>query len=58
MRLTLGIALKFHTSAAKGLKLKVIVFCKLIPEFVKVTGEKLVGELLVPPIMDRAKEYL
>ena len=42
----LGIApgknLKFYTSVAKGLKLKVRKFWRLIPTFVKVTGEKLV----------------
>ena len=36
--------LKFYTSAAKGLKLKVRKFLGLIPLFVEVTGKKLVGE--------------
>ena len=43
----LGLALransKFYTSLAKGLKLKVRKFLGLIPTFVEVTGEKLVG---------------
>ena len=45
--LALGMALKFHTIVAKMLKLKVRKFLELIPTFVEVTGEKLVGEL--PP---------
>ena len=40
--LALGMALKFYTSVAKGLKLEVWKFCGLLPTFVKVTGEKLV----------------
>ena len=36
-------ALKFYTSAAKGLKQKVTKFWGLITPFVEVTGEKLVG---------------
>ena len=35
--------LKFYTSVAKGLKLKVRKFRGLNPAFVEVTGEKLVG---------------
>ena len=35
--------LKFYISVAKGLKLKVGMFFGLIPTFVEVTGEKLVG---------------
>ena len=35
--------LKFHTSEAKGLKLKVKKFWSLIVKFAEVTGEKLVG---------------
>ena len=35
--------LKFYTSLTKGLKLKVRKFWWLIPTFVEVTGEKLVG---------------
>ena len=41
--LALGMGLKFYTSVAKGLKLKVGKFCRLIPTFVEVTGENLVG---------------
>ena len=41
--LALGMALKFYTSVAKGLKLIVKKFWELIPTFVEVTGEKLVG---------------
>ena len=42
-------ALKFYTSVAKELKLKVRKFWGLIPTFVEVTGEKLVG-LFAPPL--------
>ena len=38
-------ALKFYTCMAKGLKLKVRTFHRLIPTFVEVTEEKLVGGL-------------
>ena len=42
--------LKFCTSVAKGLKLKVRKFWGLIPTFVEVTGKKLVGgAFLIPP---------
>ena len=41
--LRIGMALKFYTSLAKWLTLKVIRFRGLIPTFVEVTGEKLVG---------------
>ena len=41
--LALGKNLKFYTSVAKGSKLKVRKFLGLIPMFVAVTGEKLVG---------------
>ena len=37
-------ALKFHSSLEKGLKIKVRMFLEIIPMFVEVTGEKLVGE--------------
>ena len=40
--------LKFYTSAAKGLKLKVRKFWWLIPTFVDVTGKKLVGGVFIP----------
>ena len=36
-------ALKFYTSVAKMLKLKVTKFCRLIQTFLEVTEEKLVG---------------
>ena len=36
-------ALKFYTSVEKGLKLKIRKFGGLIPTFVEVTEEKLVG---------------
>ena len=41
--LALGTNLKFYTSVAKGLKLKVRKFWGLILTFVEVTGEKLVA---------------
>ena len=43
--LPLGTNLKFYTSVAKELKQKVRKFWGLIPAFVEVTGEKLVGSL-------------
>ena len=46
--LALGIALKFYTSVAKELKLKVRKFYGLITRFVEVTGEKLVGGTFWP----------
>ena len=55
----LGLALvtnlKFYTSVAKRLKLKVRKFGKLNSTFVEVTGEKLVGEAShpSPPILNR-----
>ena len=41
--------MKFYTSVAKGLKLKVRKFLGLIPMFVEVTGEILVEDLFAPP---------
>ena len=41
--LTLGINLKFYFRVAKRLKLNVRKFWGLIPAFVEITGEKLVG---------------
>ena len=41
--LALGTNLKFYTSVAKGLKLKVRKFGGLNPTFVEFTGEKLIG---------------
>ena len=56
--LTLGTNLKFYTSVAKELKLKVRRFWGLIPTFVKVTGEKLAEEaFLAPPISDRVNIF-
>ena len=58
--LALATNLKFYTSVSKGLKLKVRKFWELIPTFVEVTGEKLVGvpfcPRIGPPI--RVKETL
>ena len=39
----LEMVLKFYTSVENGFKLKVRKFWGLIPTFVEVTGEKLVG---------------
>ena len=47
--LALGLTLTFYTSLSKGLKLKVRKFWGLIPTFVEVTGEKLVGGGLFVP---------
>ena len=47
--LALEVALKFYTSVAKELRLKVREFCGKILTFVEVTGEKLVGEAFLPP---------
>ena len=48
--LALSISLKFYSSVAKELKLKVRKFWELIPTFIEVTGEKLVGgEAFCPP---------
>ena len=59
LRLTLDMTLKFYTSVAKGLKLKVRQFLGISPTFVKVAGEKLVGGGALccppPPILNRAK---
>ena len=49
--------LKFYTSLAKVLKLKVRKFWKLIPTFVEVTEEKLVGRPFCSVIMNRVREY-
>ena len=55
--LAVGTNLKFYTSVAQGLKLKVRKFWELIPTFVEVTGEKLVrgGPFLPTPILNRVK---
>ena len=56
LELVLGTSLKFYTSMAKRLKLKVRKFWGLIPTFVEVTGEKLVGgHFTLPPILNRVK---
>ena len=49
MGLALGTNLRFYTSIAKGLKLKVRRFLGLIPTFVEVAGEKLVWGTFLPP---------
>ena len=53
LRFALGMALKFYTSVAKELKLKVRKFVGLIVTFVEVTWAKLVGAF--PPILNRVK---
>ena len=52
--------LKFYTSVANGLKLKVRKFWTLTPTVVEVTGEKLVGDrdLFGYPILNRVKGTL
>ena len=47
--LTPGTNLKFCTSVAKGLKLKIRKFLEPNPRFVEVTDEKLVGGAFSPP---------
>ena len=53
--LALGRNLKFCTSVAKGLKLKVRKFWGLNPTFVEVTGEKLIGK---NPILNKVSVFL
>ena len=48
--LALGTNLKFCTSVAKGLKLKVRKFWGPNLTFVEVTGKKLVGGAFLPPL--------
>ena len=59
MGLTLVTNLKFYTSVAKGLKLRVRKFWGLIHNFVEVTQEKLVGGeafcSTCPPMLSRVK---
>ena len=60
MRLALDTNLKFYTSLSKEFKLKVRKVWGLIPTFIEVTGEKLVGgglfaRPLPPPILNRVK---
>ena len=55
--LTLGRNFKFYASLSKGLKQKVRKFWRLVPTFVEVAGEKLIGEGgLASPILNRVKE--
>ena len=53
--LVLGMTLKFCTSVTKGLKLKVKKIWWLIPTFVEVAREKLVGKDFWFLIMNRVK---
>ena len=58
VRLALGMNLKFHTSVAKGLKLKVRKFWELIPTFAEVKEENLIGGWPFcshPPILNSIK---
>ena len=50
-------ALKFYAGVAKGFKLKVRKFYRLIPTFVEVTGEKQFGSLF-SLILNRIKVEL
>ena len=49
LALAIGANAKFKTSVAKGLKLKIRKFWGVIPMFVEVTEEKLVGGAFLPP---------
>ena len=51
--LALGTDLKFYSSVAKKLKLKVRKCWDLIPTFVEVTGKKLVRGTFLPPHTSR-----
>ena len=52
-------ALKYYTSVAKGLKLKVRKFWGRNPTFVEVTEKKLVGwGLFAPPIQNRVNIHM
>ena len=57
--LALRIALKFYTSVAKRLNLKIRKFWGLIAMFLKDTGEKLEGRPFCPPppILNRVNEW-
>ena len=55
--LALGMTLKFYISVAKGVKLKVRKFLGVIPTFVEVTWEKLIGGLFAPLILSRIKTF-
>ena len=57
MALALGMALKFYTSKARELKLKVRKFLELISMFVHDTGKELVGgRVLTLRILDVNKK--
>ena len=56
--LALGANLKFYTSLSKGLNLKVRKFWGLIPTFVEVTGEKLVGRPFCPSILNQVNTHI
>ena len=58
-KLALGTNLKFYISVAKGLKGNVRKFLGLVPTFVEVTREKLVGGSLFasPPILKRVNKH-
>ena len=59
MRLALGVTRKSYASVAKDLKLKVRKCWELIPSFVKVTGEELVGSLFASyTIQDRVNSEI
>ena len=59
LELTLGMNLKFYTSLAKELKLKVRKFWWLVPTFVELTGGKLVRRgLFLPPILNRVNKHI
>ena len=45
----LDMAVKFYTIVTKGLILKFKMFCVLIPMFVELTGENLVGGFIAHP---------
>ena len=54
LELVLDMGLKFHTNVVKGLKIKVRKVWGLIPTFVEVTGEKLVGGPFYLPTISRS----
>ena len=62
MGLLLGTNLEFYIILSKGIRLKVRKFWRLIPTFLEVTGEKLVGggggggAFCLPPILNRVKQ--
>ena len=56
MGLALGMALKFYNSVAKGLKQKARKFFWLVPTFVEFTGEKLLKEGILTPILNKVND--